>query len=63
MAEGQNTDPLENVAINDLIEAVNDPAKAEALMEKHGWTREQLLARADLVAKRLAARIAYVAVV
>lgn len=63
MAEGEPINPLPDVSVNELIEALNDKQKAELLMKKHGWTREQLLARADLIAKNMAARIAYVAVV
>ncbi len=54
---------LPDVSVAELIEALNDLDKANALMKKHGWSREDLLKRADFVAKRIAAGIANVAVV
>lgn len=54
---------LPDIGVGELIEALNDLDKAEALMKKHGWTRDDLLKRADFVAKRIAAGIANVAVV
>jgi hypothetical protein len=49
-----------DVPVPELIEALNDAEKSEAMMRKYGWTREQLLARAEFVAKALAAGIANV---
>lgn len=51
---------LDTVDVSELIEALNDPGKSAALMAKHGWTQDDLLARAELVSKQLAAGIANV---
>ncbi len=53
----QNLDTLD---VSELIEALNDPDKSAALMAKNGWTQDDLLARAELVSKQLAAGIANV---
>jgi hypothetical protein len=44
--------------VNELVEALNDPAKTAELMEKYGWTEDDLLASADMASKRLTAGIA-----
>ncbi len=54
---------LPDVNVLELIEALNDVDKANALMKKHNWSRDELLKRADLVAKRIAAGISNVSVV
>lgn len=54
---------LLQVEPNELIEALNDPAKAEALMKAKGMTREDLLKNADLLSKELSAAMAAVLVV
>jgi uncharacterized protein YbjT (DUF2867 family) len=59
---GTRLDHLE-VDANTLIEALNDKAKSDALLKAKGWTRKDLLARADLLAKELASSIAAVNVV
>ena len=51
------------VEAQELIDAMNDPKKADELMRRHGWTREDLLKRADQVSKKIAAGISNVAVV
>ena len=58
-----NIPNMPNIGVHELIEALNDKAKAEELMRRHGWTREELLKRADAVAKNIAAGISNVAVV
>lgn len=54
---------LPNVGVHELIEALNDPDKANELMKKHGWNRDDLLKRAEYVAKRISSGIANVSVV
>jgi len=49
--------------VQELIEAMNDPKKADELMRRNGWTRDDLLKRADMVSKKIAASISNVAVV
>jgi len=44
----------DTVGVQELIEALNDRNKAHDLMHRHGWTRDELVRRADLVAKRIA---------
>lgn len=51
---------LDGVGIGELIEALNDPAKSQALMDQHGWTQDDLLARAEEISKKLSAGIANV---
>lgn len=45
------------VGIQELIDALNDPNKAHDLIHRYGWTRDELVRRADLVAKRIAAGV------
>ncbi|MFE6554971.1 hypothetical protein ACFVHS_42325 [Streptomyces sp. NPDC057746] len=63
MADLQTSPDLEGVDVAELIEAINDPAKAQALMDAHGWTQDDLLARAEAVSKQLTAAISNVNVV
>jgi hypothetical protein len=52
-----------DISPEELIEALNDQTKAEALMKAKGWNREDLLKRADLLSKELSAAISAVNVV
>lgn len=63
MANTQIVSELEGVDVAELIEAINDPAKAQELMEAYGWTQDDLLARAEAVSKQLTAAISNVNVV
>ncbi|MCX9193155.1 hypothetical protein C3Y87_17420 [Carbonactinospora thermoautotrophica] len=49
---------LESLSVADLLEALNDAERAEELMRRHGWTEDDLLARAQHVRHQLAAGIA-----
>ena len=60
MTQSSQKTALSNDQVSELIEAINDPAKAQALMTANGWTQDDLLARAELVSKQLAAGIANV---
>ena len=53
-------DALDNLPVQEIIEALTDKKKAEDLMKRHNLTREQLLARAEFITRRLAAGIAMV---
>jgi hypothetical protein len=46
-----------SVGVQELIDALNDPNKAHDLIHRHGWTRDELVRRADLAAKRIAAGV------
>lgn len=52
-----------DISPEELIEALNDKDKSDALLKSKGWTREDLLRRADLLSKELAAAISAVNVV
>lgn len=52
-----------DVDANTLIAALNDQELSEKLCKETGWTRNDLLTRADLLAKELSASIAAVNVV
>lgn len=54
---------LPDLSVQELILALNDVEKAKELMKRHNWSRDDLLKRADFVAKRIAAGISNVAVV
>lgn len=43
-----------------LMEALNNEQKAEQLMKEKGWSKSDLLDRADLLAKELSASISAV---
>lgn len=60
MAQAAAGTALGNSQVTELIEALNDPAKSQELMERNGWTQDDLLARAEMVSKQLAAGIANV---
>jgi len=57
-----NVSRLESLKITpeELIEALNDIDKAEALMKDRGLSREDLLKSADLLSKDIAAAVAAV---
>jgi hypothetical protein len=61
--QAAQTSDLESINVSELIEALNDPAKTVELMEKNGWTQDDLLARAEMVSKRLASGIANICAV
>lgn len=46
-----------------LLEALNDPDKAQALMTERGWTQQDLLAKAEELNKALVESMASVNVV
>lgn len=52
-----------DVEVATLIEALNDSEKAEKLMRANNWSKKDLIARAELLSKELAASIAAVNVV
>lgn len=47
----------------ELIAALNDKEKCDELLNRKGWSRDDLLKRADLLSKELAAAISAVNVV
>jgi hypothetical protein len=49
--------------VQELIEAMSDPEKAQLLMTKYSCSRVDLLARADELSKKFSANISNVAVV
>ncbi|MBB4577127.1 hypothetical protein [Rhizobium lentis] len=52
-----------DISPEELITALNDKSLSDALLKAKGWTREDLLRRADLLSKELAAAISAVNVV
>lgn len=54
---------LLDIKPEELIEALSNPQKADELMKQRNLSREDLLKRADLLSKELAASIAAVNVV
>jgi hypothetical protein len=52
-----------DITPEELITALNDKTKSDTLLKEKGWSREDLLKRADLLAKELAAAISAVNVV
>ncbi|MEU6492239.1 hypothetical protein ABZ890_17855 [Streptomyces sp. NPDC046984] len=46
-----------DVPVEELMEALSDEAKAEALIAAQGWTREDLLERAEALTRSLSAEI------
>jgi hypothetical protein len=51
------------ISTDTLLEALNDPAKAQALMAEHGWTEQDLVAQAEKLNKALVESMASVNVV
>ncbi|WP_298953749.1 hypothetical protein [uncultured Methylobacterium sp.] len=51
---------LDKLSAEDIIAALNNKEATESLMKEHNIDREQFLARAEFIAKRLAAGIAMV---
>lgn len=49
-----------DVDVAELIEAFNDPHKAEILMRERGWTESDLIARAEAVTRSLSEGVASV---
>jgi hypothetical protein len=43
--------------LEDIIAALNHNAKAAALLQKTGWTQQQLIEKGELIAKKLASDI------
>jgi hypothetical protein len=60
MSETQVNPELDSADVAELMEALSSPDKAAALMARHGWTQDDLLAKAEYVSKKLAAGIANV---
>ena len=58
----QNISSLD-VTVEELVEAIHDPQKAEELLQTKGWSKEDLIAQAELMTKELAAGISSVNVV
>lgn len=52
-----------DITPEELINALNDKNESEKLLKAKGWTRDDLLKRADLLSKELAAAISAVNVV
>ena len=46
-----------DLTVEELVEAMNDPVVAERIMHERGWEKKDLVARADLLTKELAAGI------
>ncbi|MER5468354.1 MULTISPECIES: hypothetical protein [unclassified Streptomyces] len=46
-----------DISVEDLMEALSDEAKAEELIAAQGWTREDLLERAEALTRSLSADI------
>ena len=46
-----------DIGAQELIDALNDETKAEALMKARGWTKKDLLARATLITRDLSRMI------
>ena len=49
-----------DIEISELIEALNDPKKAEILMRERGWTESELIARAEEITRNLSQGVASV---
>ena len=49
-----------NIEVSELIEALNDPAKAAALMKERGWSESELIAKAEEVTRSLSEGVASV---
>ncbi|MDH6113585.1 hypothetical protein P3T36_005252 [Kitasatospora sp. MAP12-15] len=46
-----------DIPVEELMEALSDEAKAEALIAERGWTRADLLERAEVLTRSLSAEI------
>ncbi|MFI6347191.1 hypothetical protein [Streptomyces sp. NPDC050560] len=46
-----------DIPVEELMEALSDEAKAEELIAAQGWTREDLLERAEALTRSLSADI------
>lgn len=46
-----------DIPVEELMEALSDEAKAEELIAAQGWTREDLLERAEALTRALSADI------
>ncbi|MET9671042.1 hypothetical protein ABZY19_37925 [Streptomyces sp. NPDC006475] len=46
-----------DIPVEELMEALSSEAKAEALIAAHGWTRDDLLERAEILTRSLSAEI------
>jgi uncharacterized protein (DUF433 family) len=51
---------LDRMTVEEIVAALHDKGKTEELLKKHNINREQFLARAEFITKRLAAGIAMV---
>jgi hypothetical protein len=49
-----------DISVEELVEAINDPDKAEELMKARGWNKKDLMERADILTKELAQGISSV---
>ena len=56
----QQAKKFNDLDAQEIIEALNDPAKADALMAAKGWERKDLVARAEEITKELSAGLASV---
>lgn len=55
-----NSSNKRNIEVSELIEALNDPRKAEVLMQERGWSESELVARAEEVTRSLSEGVASV---
>ncbi|GAB1510037.1 hypothetical protein [Actinophytocola sp. KF-1] len=60
---GTSTPASLDIGIDELLEALNDLEKAQALMAERGWTSKDLVARAEALNKWLVESMAAVNVV
>ena len=59
MDKKRNFDP-QDISLHELVDALSDLTKLDGLMEKYNLSREQVLARAELVAKQVSDGIQHV---
>lgn len=59
-AKGFKNTSMLDLPVEQLVEAINDPEKAEELMKERGWEKKDLIARAELLTKELASGISAV---
>ena len=52
-----------DIPVEELVAALNDPEKAEALMKAKGLSKKDLVSRAELLTKELSAGISAVNIV
>ncbi|MGA7312391.1 MAG: hypothetical protein WBX22_00340 [Silvibacterium sp.] len=59
MEERRRFDP-QDISLHELVNALSDPNQLDNLMKKYNLSREQVLARAELVAKQVSDGIQHV---